>query len=407
MVKNGQLEENNSSLGISLITQSVPATAQTNTCSVGPCSPPPSAARLWRPASLPDPNPNSGTLRAAAAKIGLYIGTAVDPTGDGFDFDAAWFPNILSAEFNLMEPGNQLKWWFTEPTQGAYNFSPGDHLLDFANANGLKVRGHTLLWGVGNPAWLFHGAINPATNFTGAQLEAILVDHIQKVVGHFKEKYPGIITTWDVTNEVMGWNNHFNSDGIVWTKIGTNPDKADYLRIAFRTAHAADPNAILCMNDWDNDGTPPQANPNGVDRTANMIAAVKAFKAEGVPIDCVGMEAHGAKATYAQVMAVMKAYADLGVQVQVTEWDQAMLRSNPNAISDAAGLFARYLQACVDSPNCTVFNIWGFTQKYYALHYGLSNGNTEVPTMFPWDATSTKIAIYTAMLNVLSGAARK
>jgi endo-1,4-beta-xylanase len=390
-----------------LIAPCVPVMAQTNACSVGSCSPPSSAARLWRPASLPEPSPDSGTLRAAAAKIGLYIGTMVDPTGDGFDSDAAWFRNILSTEFNLMEPGNQLKWWFTEPKQGSYNFSPGDHLLDFASGNGLKVRGHTLLWGVANPPWLFDGAVNPATHFTSAQLEAILVDHIQKVVGHFKQKYPGVVTSWDVTNEVMGWNNRFNSDGIVWTKIGTNPDKADYLRIAFRTARATDPDAILCMNDWDNDGTPPQANPNGVDRTANMIAAVKAFKAEGVPIDCVGMEAHGAKATYAQIMAVMKAYGDLGVQVQVTEWDQTMPRSNPNAISDTAALVARYLQACVDSPNCTVFNIWGFTQKYYALHYGASNGKTEFPTMFPWDATNAKTAIYEAMLNVLNGANKR
>ncbi|MFX5709871.1 endo-1,4-beta-xylanase, partial [Acinetobacter baumannii] len=88
------------------------------------------------------------------------------------------------------------------------------------------------------------------------------------------------------------------------------------------------------------------------------------------------------------------------VQVQITEWDQSGLRSNPNAVTDAASVFARYLQACVDSPNCTVFNIWGFTQKYYSLHYGLSNGNTDLPTMFPWDATSAKTAIYDAMLNV-------
>jgi endo-1,4-beta-xylanase len=331
----------------------------------------------------------------------------VDPTGDGFDSDAAWFRSVLSTEFNMMEPGNQLKWWTIEPVQGNFNFGPGDHLLDFAKANGLKVRGHTLLWGMSNPPWLFDGATGPATNFSSQQLELILVNHIQKVVGHFKEKYPGVITTWDVTNEVMGWNNSFNTDGIVWTKIGKNPDKADYLRIAFRTARAADPDAILCMNDWDNDGTPPQTNRNGVDRTANMIAAVKAFKAEGVPIDCVGMETHNAKATYAEIIAVMKAYADLGVQVQITEWDQSGLRSNPNAVTDAASVFARYLQACVDSPNCTVFNIWGFTQKYYSLHYGLSNGNTDLPTMFPWDATSAKTAIYDAMLNVLKGSDKK
>jgi endo-1,4-beta-xylanase len=394
-------------LFVLVIAQFAPVAGQMNGCSAESCAPnTPSGPHLWRPASLPEPNPNSETLRAAAAKIGLYVGTMVDPTGDGFDSDATWFRNILSTEFNLMIPGNQLKWWIIEPTQGAYNFAPGDHLLDFASANGLKVRGHTLVWGVGNPSWLFKGATPPASNFAGSQLQEILVDHIQHVVGHFKDKYPGVVTTWDVTNEVMGWNNHFNSDGIVWTEIGANPDKADYLRIAFRTARAADPSAILCMNDWDNDGTPPRGNPNGVDRTANMIAAVKAFNAEGVPIDCVGLQAHNATATYAQIRATMQAYADMGVQVHVTEWDQTMPISNPNAISDAAALVGKYLQACIDSPNCTVFNIWGFTQKYSALHYGESGGNPALPTMFPWDASSTKTAIYAAMLNVLSGVRR-
>lgn len=387
-----------------LLALSTPATAQLNGCSAESCAQQkPSVSGLWRPASLPEPNPKSGTLRAAAAKIGLYIGTMVDPTGDGFDSDAAWFRNILSTEFNLMEPGNQLKWWIIEPTQSTVDFSPGEHLLDYASANGLKVRGHNLLWGLGNPTWLYKGAVNPASNFTGDQLQAFLVDHIQKVIGHFKDKYPGVIIAWDVTNEVMGWNNHFNSDGVVWTKIGENPDKADYLRVAFRTARAADPSAILCMNDWDNDGSAPYGNPNGVDRTANMIAAVRAFKAEGVPIDCVGMEAHNVTATYAEIIAAMRAYADMGVQVHVTEWDQTIPISNPHAISDAAEAVARYLQACVDSPNCTMFNIWGFTQKYPALHYSESGGDTALPTMFPWNADGGKTAIYNAMLSVLSG----
>ena len=390
-----------------LIAQSAAVVAQINRPDAGTSESQSPYPRSWRrPAALPEPNPNSGALRAAAAKIGLYIGTMVDPTGDGFDSDAAWFRNILLREFNLIEPGNQLKWWIIEPKQGVYDFSPGDHLLDYASANGLKVRGHTLLWGVGNPAWLFNGAVNPASNFTGAQLQELLVDHIRQVVGHFRSKYPGVVVAWDVTNEVMGWNNHFNSDGIVWTKIGTNPDKADYLRVAFRTARAADPDAILCMNDWDNDGSASRGNPNGVDRTANMIAAVKAFRSEGVPIDCVGMETHNATATYDKIIHVMRAYADMGVQVHVTEWDQVKPTSNPNAVSEAAETTERYLQACVDLPNCTMFNIWGFTQKYLALHYGESHGNTALPTIFPFDGSGTKTAVYDTMLKVLSAARR-
>src|SRR5258708_11007712 len=41
-------------------------------------------ASFLRPATLPDLHPVAGTLRSAAAARGLYIGTTLDPTGDGF-----------------------------------------------------------------------------------------------------------------------------------------------------------------------------------------------------------------------------------------------------------------------------------------------------------------------------------
>ena len=179
----------------------------------------------------------------------------------------------------------------------------------------MKVRGHNLLWGMANPDWL----VKPSTNFTAWEIQDILVNHIRTVMGHYRDKYPGVVKWWDVTNEVMGWNHRFNSDGILWTGVGTSSDRADYLRIAFRTARAADPDAILCMNDWGNEGSVP-------DRTQNMLEAVKAFRAEGVPIDCAGMEAHinlDSPPTYEQVLTIMKAYAGIGVQVQVTEFDIA------------------------------------------------------------------------------------
>ena len=209
----------------------------------------------------------------------------------------------------------------------------------------MTVRGHTLLWGMANPDWLGNEAARNYTKFTGEELEAILVNHIRTVMGHYRDKYPGVIKWWDVTNEVMGWNNQFNSDDIEWTKIGTNPDRADYLRLAFRTARSTDPDAILCMNDWGNEGSTP-------DRTQNMIDAVRAFKAEGIPIDCVGMEAHldsETAPTYQQVLRVMKAYADMDVQVQVTEFDIQAPRSARDW-TKASKIATDILQACIRFP---------------------------------------------------------
>lgn len=351
------------------------------------------AASVGRPQKLFEPAPDADTLRAHASKIGLYFGSMED-SGAGNGWETDWVSNTLASEFNLMEPGNQLKWFITEPTRNNFDFVPGDSLVDFAIAHSMKVRGHNLLWGMANPDWLGGGPARTYTKFSGRELEAILVNHIQTVMGHYRDKYPGVVKWWDVTNEVMGWNNKFNTDGILWTKIGTSADRADYLRVAFRTARATDPNAILCMNDWGNEGGIPT-------RTRNMIEAVKHFKAEGVPIDCVGMEAHlnaEAAPTYNQVMSAMSAYADMGVQVQITEFDIQAPRPNQDW-NKASKIAADILRACVQSPNCTAFNNWGFSQAFYLNDAGTPN----TVTMLPWDTENRRSPEYGAMRAVLKG----
>ena len=345
-----------------------------------------------RPPSLPEPNPKAGTLRSYAAKIGLYFGSMQDSTSNYWK--TPWAQALAGSEFNLMEPGNQLKWWMTQPAQNTFNFGPGDALVDYAVGHDMKVRGHNLLWGMANPDWLGNLPARTYTKFSSQQLEEILVNHIRTVVGHYRSKYPGVVKWWDVTNEVMGWNNKFNSDGIEWQIVGTNPDRADYVRAAFRAAREADPDAVLCMNDWGNEGSIP-------DRTQNMIETVKAFRAEGVPIDCAGMEAHldlESAPTYQQVLRAMKAYADIGVQAQITEFDILARRSAVDR-TKAAAIATDVLKACVNSPNCTAFNNWGFSQAIYSNQAGDRNK----VLMLPWDDKNEITPEYSAMRVVLKG----
>ena len=362
-------------------------------------APSPSLSRSFsRPPSLPEPNPNGDTLRAYASKLGLYFGSMIEPL-DGNGWETPWVRNMLGSEFNMLMPGNQLKWGVIHPAQDSFNFEPGDAFIDFAVAHNMKVHGHILLWGAWNPEWLGNEAARNYTKFSGEELEAILVNHIRTVMGHYRDKYPGVVKWWNVTNELMGWNNQFNSDGILWTKIGTNPDRADYLRVAFRTARAADPDAILCMKgEWASEGSI-------LDRTQNMIDAVRAFKAEGIPIDCVGMQAHltfATAPTYEQVLKTMNAYAEMGVQVQITEFDIQAPRSARDW-NKASQIATDMLRACVDSPNCTVFNLWGFSQAYLLN----SAGNPETVTMLPWDEKNKKSPLYSAMRSILKVGAQR
>jgi endo-1,4-beta-xylanase len=353
-------------------------------------------ASFQRPPALHEPNPGAETLRAYASKLGLYIGSMMDSM-PGNGWETAWVKQTLGSEFNVMEPGNQLKWAITEPSRGKFNFAPADSLVEYAISHNMKVRGHNLLWGMSNPDWLGNGPARTYRKFTGAQLEAILVNHIRTVMGHYRDKYPGVVKWWDVTNEVMGWNDKFNSDGILWSKIGSNPDRADYFRIAYRAAREADPDAILCMNEWGNDGSNPK-------RTQNLIEIIKAFKAEGIPIDCVGMEMHldvGSAPAYEKLLGAMKAYADIGIQVQITEFDIKAPRSAANW-DIVSAIASNALKACVNSPNCTAFNNWGFSQTYYIG----DSGQQDIITLLPWNTDNEKDPEYFAMQDVLRKGSR-
>jgi endo-1,4-beta-xylanase len=39
-----------------------------------------------------------------------------------------------------------MKWQIVEPTQGVYDWTQADELVNFAHANRQLIRGHTLTW---------------------------------------------------------------------------------------------------------------------------------------------------------------------------------------------------------------------------------------------------------------------
>src|SRR4051794_34589235 len=82
------------------------------------------------------------TLRAAAESAHILIGAAVRPSL----FSEAAYAETLGREFNLIEPEDVMKWWVVRRTEGAFDFSGGDEVVRFAQAHGMKVRGHCLVW---------------------------------------------------------------------------------------------------------------------------------------------------------------------------------------------------------------------------------------------------------------------
>ncbi|MGH9405989.1 MAG: endo-1,4-beta-xylanase [Terriglobia bacterium] len=291
------------------------------------------------------------TLRQTADRIGLLVGTAVNPTL----FSHSAYAATLGREFNMIEPENVMKWATIEPARGVFRFAPGDEVVAFAEAHGMKVRGHNLLWGIYNPAWVSRG------NFTPNDLRQIMRNHILTEVRHYKGK----VFAWDVVNEAFDQNGGLKHS--IWYDrpgIGLAQQGTEYIAQAFRWAHEADPAALLFYNDYAAEGLNAKSDA--------IYGMVKDFRQRGVPIDGVGlqMHLHGPGQAPASLEKNIRRLAKLRVQVHITEMDVALPiaargeAANQEDLDRQAATYKRVAAICAREPACTAFQTWGFTDKH-------------------------------------------
>lgn len=185
------------------------------------------------PATLPPETvavagPNS--LRAHAAQRNLLCGSAVAVAQ--LTRDPA-LGHLLADQAAILVPENELKWVALRPSAGRFDFTLPDALFRFAAEHRQQVRAHTLVWHNSVPKWL-------QQSDASTDVRTLLVEHIRTVVG----RYRGRVHSWDVVNEAI-----LPKDGAPgglrrsfwYERVGP-----DYLELAFRTAHEADPKALLC-----------------------------------------------------------------------------------------------------------------------------------------------------------------
>jgi endo-1,4-beta-xylanase len=319
------------------------------------------------------------SLRALAARVGLRIGTAVNPDLLGTN---AKYTQITAEQFSSLTPENAMKWESVEPTRGTYTWAQADKVVAFAEAHKQLVRGHTLVWHSQLPKWL--SPDGSTSTFSSDELKAILKKHIQDEAG----RYRGRIWQWDVVNEA------FNDDGTprqtVWYKAWGN--SLDYIADAFRWAHQADPHALLFYNDYNIESTAAKSNA--------VYAFIKQLKAQGVPIDGVGFQNHlDTQYGFPDLQNNLQRFADLGLKVAITEADvrtftQSAARTDPDyqvkvntPISPLAqyaqeDFWSRSLQACLAVRQCISFTAWGFGDAYSWVQGVFTNPQTGAALLY-------------------------
>ncbi len=186
---------------------------------------------------------------------------------------------VINKHFNTYVMENETKPDQIHPKEDTYNFDATDKFVEFGEKYGKTLRGHTLVWHSQVPNWFFED--------NGEQASAdLLVERMKEHITTVVSRYKGKIDTWDVVNEVL--DDSYGLRLSNWLKIikdyDGDGDRYDFIEIAFRTAHEADPDARLIINDYSLESS--------TDKAITMYNMVKKMLEEDVPVDGVGLQMH-------------------------------------------------------------------------------------------------------------------
>jgi endo-1,4-beta-xylanase len=178
----------------------------------------------------------------------------------------------------------------------------------------------------------------------------ILREHVTTVVG----RYRGRIVAWDVVNEAVA------DDGSLRDTIWSRGIGPEYVEMAFRWAHEADPDALLFYNDYGGEGLGRKSD--------GIYGLVGDLVARGVPVHGVGLQMHvslGWSPRPQDVAANVARLAELGLEVHVTEMDVRIKAPvTEEELAQQARVYRDLLQVCLSAQSCKAFLLWGFTDRH-------------------------------------------
>ena len=178
---------------------------------------------------------------------------------------------LIKREFNSMTCENDMKPEPTEPNEGQFNWENADRIANFCRANGIKLRGHCLMWHSQIGRWM------TSDNPTKEVFYQRMKNHIQAIVSRYKD----VVYCWDVVNEAM--TDDKNAEDPYRQSVMYKLCGDEFIAKAFQFAREADPKALLFYNDYN------ECDPVKSKRIFNMV---KKMKDAGVPIDGIGMQGH-------------------------------------------------------------------------------------------------------------------
>ena len=286
-------------------------------------------------------------------------------------FNSCTMTNLMKSCYILDQFGSQdnLKNGNEEP---ALNFMSIDSTLKWCQENGMKMRGHTLVWHTQAPNWFFREGYADDGDYVDKEtMLARMESYIRQLLTHVQEEYPGVIYCWDVVNEAVDPDSaDGESDFGCRTKCGEDPNPwydtigPDYVEMAFTYARKyADKDVKLFYNDYNTFQAP---------KTAGIYTLCSSLKEKGL-IDGIGMQGYWGLdyPPMKDIRTAMTKFSELGLEIQVTELSVGVDKENDVMFEKQAKKYKEIFELLyeMDSDNGGPANLTNVTLFGLVDHY--------------------------------------
>lgn len=306
--------------------------------------------------------------------------------------------DFYASQFNIITPGNELKPDFVldvsasrklakeDETAVAVKFDSAKPMLDYCQANGIKVHGHVLVWHSQTPEAFFRVGYQSNGEFvTREVMLARLENYISQVMTYMEENYPGVIVSWDVVNEAVS-----DSSGALresnWTKVVGE----DFVNRAFEIARKYAPEGTkLFYNDYN---TPEPIKLTGI------VKLLESLVADG-NIDGYGFQGHYGSTTPlpSKIRTAMEQISALGLRLRISELDVAISDNSDTQQLTQAYRYKALFEIFLDfADKIDAVQVWGVTDD-------LSWKASEYPLLF--DAKTRPKPAFYKVLELVSSTA--
>jgi endo-1,4-beta-xylanase len=272
-------------------------------------------------------------LEIAQKKHAFGFGTCV-PADALVGAGNARMQALIPELFNVATLENDLKWQpLAGDWGGGFTLERAKRAVAWLDERGLAVRGHVLVW----PGWKNLPRYLKGLERQPEKLRAEVQKHVRELATAMK----GSLVHWDVMNEPF--DNHDLMD-----LLGE-----EVMVEWFKEARAADPRAVLFINDYailsGGGGTTPHR--DHYDKTIQFLLD------KGAPVDAIGLQGHfGTSLTSpADMLKILDRYGRFGKPIWITEYDVVM------DDLETAGAFTRdFYTTLFSHPAVQGIVMWGF-----------------------------------------------